>query len=58
MIKTTIIETPLGEMAAAATKDGICLLEFRDRRTLDSEFKNLAWTFNETVMKQASETNS
>ena len=49
MIKTTTIETPLGEMAAAATKDGICLLEFSDRRTLDSEFKNLAWTFNETV---------
>lgn len=50
MIKTTIIETPLGEMAAAATKDGICLLEFSDRSTLDSEFKNLAWTFNETVI--------
>ena len=48
MIKTTTIETPLGEMAAAATKDGICLLEFSDRRTLDSEFKNLIWTFNET----------
>src|SRR4030066_750638 len=50
MIKTTIIETPFGEMAAAATKDGICLLEFSDRSTLDSEFKNLAWTFNETVI--------
>jgi len=50
MIKTTTIETPLGEMAAAATRDGICLLEFSDRRTLDSEFKNLAWTFNETVI--------
>jgi len=49
MIKTTTIETPLGEMAAAATMDGICLLEFSDRRTLDSEFKNLIWTFNETL---------
>lgn len=32
MIRTVKIETPLGEMIAAATKDGICLLEFTDRR--------------------------
>jgi AraC family transcriptional regulator of adaptative response/methylated-DNA-[protein]-cysteine methyltransferase len=49
MIKTTIIETPLGEMAAAATKDGICLLEFKSRPALESEFNRLALTFNETV---------
>jgi AraC family transcriptional regulator of adaptative response/methylated-DNA-[protein]-cysteine methyltransferase len=49
MIKTTIIETPLGEMAAAATREGICLLEFSDRRIIDAEFKNLARTFNEKV---------
>lgn len=50
MIKVINIETPLGEMIAAATKDGICLLEFIDRRSdadliepvakiLDSEVK-------------------
>jgi AraC family transcriptional regulator, regulatory protein of adaptative response / methylated-DNA-[protein]-cysteine methyltransferase len=49
MIKTTTIETPLGEMAAAATKEGICLLEFSDRRGLITEFENIAWTFNTTV---------
>jgi AraC family transcriptional regulator of adaptative response/methylated-DNA-[protein]-cysteine methyltransferase len=49
MIKTTIIETPLGDMAAAATKDGICLLEFKSRPALESEFNRLALTFNETV---------
>lgn len=49
MIKTTIIETPLGEMAAAATKEGICLLEFTNRPALESEFNELALTFNETV---------
>lgn len=49
MIKTTTIETPLGEMAAAATKDGICLLEFRNRPALESEFNKLALTFDETV---------
>jgi AraC family transcriptional regulator of adaptative response/methylated-DNA-[protein]-cysteine methyltransferase len=49
MIKTTIIETPLGEMAAAATKEGICLLEFTSRPALESEFNKLALTFNETI---------
>ena len=49
MIKTAIIETPLGEMAAAATKDGICLLEFTSRPALESEFNRLALTFGETV---------
>lgn len=41
MIKTTIIQTPLGEMIAGATKDGICLLEFTDRRMLSTEVKDL-----------------
>jgi len=49
MIKTTTIETPLGEMAAAATKDGICLLESTSRPALESELNKLALTFNETV---------
>lgn len=49
MIKTTTIETPLGEMAAAATKEGICLLEFSDRQNLNMEFENIAWIFNTTV---------
>lgn len=30
-IKTTKIDTPLGEMIAAASADGICLLEFPER---------------------------
>lgn len=49
MIKTTTIETPLGEMSAAATKEGICLLEFTSRPALESEFNKLALTFSETV---------
>ena len=49
MIKTTTIETPIGEMAAAATKEGICLLEFTSRPALESEFNKLALSFNETV---------
>jgi AraC family transcriptional regulator of adaptative response/methylated-DNA-[protein]-cysteine methyltransferase len=30
-IKTTKIDTPLGEMIAAASADGVCLLEFPER---------------------------
>jgi AraC family transcriptional regulator of adaptative response/methylated-DNA-[protein]-cysteine methyltransferase len=38
-------------MAAAATKEGICFLEFIDRRILDAEFENLALIFNTIVKK-------
>ena len=31
IIKTTIVETPLGEMIAGATDDGLCILEFAGR---------------------------
>jgi len=33
--------TPLGPMFVCATEDGICLLEFVDRRMLETEFKDL-----------------
>jgi AraC family transcriptional regulator of adaptative response/methylated-DNA-[protein]-cysteine methyltransferase len=42
VIKTTKIETPLGVMIAGATEEGICLLEFHDRKILDSEYKDLS----------------
>jgi AraC family transcriptional regulator of adaptative response/methylated-DNA-[protein]-cysteine methyltransferase len=41
MIKKTIIETPIGEMVAGATKDGICLLEFSDRKSLSSQINEI-----------------
>jgi AraC family transcriptional regulator, regulatory protein of adaptative response / methylated-DNA-[protein]-cysteine methyltransferase len=41
MIITTKIETFLGIMIAGATDDGICLLEFSDRRMLNKEYKDL-----------------
>jgi len=49
MIITTNIDTPLGEMIAGATEDGICLLEFSDRRILNTEFKILTKLLNTTV---------
>ena len=41
MIRIVKIETPLGEMIAGATDEGICLLEFDDRKRLTSEYKDL-----------------
>lgn len=42
MIKVINIETPLGEMIAGATRDGICLLEFIDRRPDSDLLKPIA----------------
>jgi AraC family transcriptional regulator of adaptative response/methylated-DNA-[protein]-cysteine methyltransferase len=41
LIATTRILTPLGPMLAGATEDGICLLEFIDRRMLETQIKHL-----------------
>jgi AraC family transcriptional regulator, regulatory protein of adaptative response / methylated-DNA-[protein]-cysteine methyltransferase len=48
MITTIKIETPLGEMVAGATDEGVCLLEFTDRRMLPTEYKNLSQLLNTT----------
>ena len=42
LIQTAHILTPLGPMLAGATDDGICLLEFIDRRMLGTEIKRLS----------------
>jgi AraC family transcriptional regulator of adaptative response/methylated-DNA-[protein]-cysteine methyltransferase len=49
MIKTIRIETPLGDMVAGATDDGICLLEFIDRRMLPTEYKDLTRLLKTTM---------
>jgi AraC family transcriptional regulator, regulatory protein of adaptative response / methylated-DNA-[protein]-cysteine methyltransferase len=41
VITVTRILTPLGPMLAGATDDGICLLEFVDRRMLETQIKRL-----------------
>jgi len=41
LIPTTRILTPLGPMLAGATDDGICLLEFVDRRMLETQLDRL-----------------
>lgn len=40
-IVTAWIESPFGPLVAAATSEGVCLLEFTDRRMLDNQFKRL-----------------
>jgi AraC family transcriptional regulator of adaptative response/methylated-DNA-[protein]-cysteine methyltransferase len=49
MIKTTKIATPLGEMIAGATEEGVCLLEFHDRKMLPSEYKDLIRLLKTTI---------
>ncbi|MCA9735098.1 MAG: methylated-DNA--[protein]-cysteine S-methyltransferase [Deferribacteres bacterium] len=41
VITVTRILTPLGPMIAGAIEEGICLLEFADRRMLETQFKRL-----------------
>jgi AraC family transcriptional regulator, regulatory protein of adaptative response / methylated-DNA-[protein]-cysteine methyltransferase len=51
MIFQTIIGTPLGDMVACATDDGICLLEFHDRRMLPTQMKRIKALFKSEVVE-------
>ncbi len=50
IINITRLETPLGPMFACATEEGICLLEFTDRRILELELKTLTTLLNASVV--------
>ena len=47
------IETPLGTMLACASHEGICLLEFTDRKMLETQLKTLAKLCNATIIQGA-----
>jgi len=49
MIKKTTIETPIGMMVAGATKEGLCLLEFSERKSIQSEMEEIAGLLEATV---------
>ena len=51
MIDLKRIETPLGTMIACGVKEGICLLEFSDRKMLETELKSLAKKLNATIIQ-------
>jgi len=42
--------TPIGPMFACATNQGVCLLEFTDRRMLETEFKDLCKRLNAVIL--------
>lgn len=49
-IVTSWIETPLGPLIAASTSKGICLLEFSDRRMLNTQVATLRRYFNTAIV--------
>ncbi|MBL0176037.1 MAG: bifunctional transcriptional activator/DNA repair protein Ada [Ignavibacteria bacterium] len=44
-IRLAWIDTPLGPMAAAATEEALCMLEFTDRRMLEAQLETLKRRF-------------
>jgi AraC family transcriptional regulator of adaptative response/methylated-DNA-[protein]-cysteine methyltransferase len=45
------LETPLGTMFAGAVSEGVCLLEFTDRKMLETEFVMLARSLNAVIIQ-------
>ncbi|PKN99194.1 MAG: XRE family transcriptional regulator [Chloroflexi bacterium HGW-Chloroflexi-4] len=50
IIYTTRILTPIGPMLAGAAQDGICLLEFVDRRMLETQIKRVTHRLQAKVL--------
>ncbi len=42
--------TPIGPMFSCATRQGVCLVEFTDRRMLETEFRDLCKRFNAVIL--------
>ncbi len=51
IINLTRIETPLGTMIACATDEGISLLEFSDRKMLETELKHLTKSLKAPIVQ-------
>jgi len=51
VIELKRIETPLGTMIACAVAEGVCLLEFSDRKMLETEFRLLSKAMNATIVQ-------
>ena len=54
IVKLTRILTPLGPMLAGATEEGLCLLEFIDRRMLQTQLDRLKKQLNSEIMPGSS----
>jgi AraC family transcriptional regulator of adaptative response/methylated-DNA-[protein]-cysteine methyltransferase len=55
MINSIKFDTKLGEMIACANTDGLCLLEFTDRRILDWEFKDISKRLDDVIVPRENE---
>ncbi len=55
VINITRFTTPLGPMYGCATDKGICLVEFTDRRMLETEFKDLRKRLNAVILPGSNE---
>lgn len=51
-IFTRKIKTPIGEMIAGATDDGLCLLEFNDRPALPKELHDLKLLLHTEIVEE------
>ena len=49
-VAAQIIETPLGAMIAAATAEGVCMLDYADRQTLEQSYALLQQRFDGPVL--------
>jgi AraC family transcriptional regulator of adaptative response/methylated-DNA-[protein]-cysteine methyltransferase len=49
-VVTSWLDSPLGPLVASATDDGVCLLEFTDRRMLETQFKTLRRLFSSALV--------
>jgi AraC family transcriptional regulator of adaptative response/methylated-DNA-[protein]-cysteine methyltransferase len=52
IIHQKTIQTPLGEMIACAVDEGICLLEFTDRKNIEKQFKSLSKALNAEITEK------
>ena len=50
ILRWTRFETPLGEMMACVSDRGLCLLEFAERKMLETELKSLARLFDAEIV--------
>ncbi len=48
-LTSALIPTPLGDMLAVASDEGLCLLEFQDRRLLPKEMRDVQRDFDAVV---------
>ena len=49
-IATQILETPLGALLVGAVREGVCLIEYADRRMLEHNYASIRQQFNYPVL--------